>query len=142
MPYLFDTDAISEVLRPRPAASYLRWLGELPRSEQFTSAVSVGELYRSAWRSTQRARHVEQIQTRVLPALSVLPYDVDTARVFGTIQAELDAQGSALPDADLQIAAIAIQHGLELVTGNLRQFRRVPGLRLNTSLADSRRTQR
>jgi tRNA(fMet)-specific endonuclease VapC len=43
-----------------------------------------------------------------------------------------------LPDADIQIAATAIGHNLELVTGNLRHFNRIPGLRLNNALAESR----
>ena len=38
MPYLFDTDAVSEVLRPRPLPKYLDWLRNVPRDEQFTSA--------------------------------------------------------------------------------------------------------
>ena len=46
MAYLFDTDAISEVLKPRPPAGYVRWLASIPREEQFTSAVVVGELFK------------------------------------------------------------------------------------------------
>ena len=44
--------------------------------------------------------------------------------------------GAVLPDADIQIAATALNHGLELVTGNLRHFSRIAGLKLNTILAD------
>jgi tRNA(fMet)-specific endonuclease VapC len=46
-----------------------------------------------------------------------------------------------LADADLQIAATAIYHGLELVTGNLRHFERIPNFRLSRVLAQARRTQ-
>jgi predicted nucleic acid-binding protein len=42
---LFDTDAISEVQRKKPSQRYAAWLRTVPREEQFTSAVSVGELY-------------------------------------------------------------------------------------------------
>jgi tRNA(fMet)-specific endonuclease VapC len=48
--------------------------------------------------------------------------------------------GRPLADADLQIAATALHHGLELVTGNVRHFERVRGLSLNRILADSRQT--
>jgi tRNA(fMet)-specific endonuclease VapC len=74
----------------------------------------------------------------VLPAVTVLPFDLATARVFGQIRADLERSGNILPDADLQIAATALYHGLELVTGNLRHFRRIPDLRLNHILAESR----
>jgi predicted nucleic acid-binding protein len=142
MAYLFDTDAISEVLRPRPAARYLQWLRRIPKDEQFTSAVAVGELYQGAFRSPAVERHLQNLEDRVLPSLTVLPYDVATARVYGEIRARLESVGKPLADADLQIAATALRHDLELVTGNVRHFRRVPGLRLESILADSRRGSR
>ncbi len=137
MAHLFDTDAISELLRPRPLPGYLRWLETVPREEQFASAVTIGELFKGAYRSATRERHLRNIEERVLPAVTVLPYDVSAARVFGMIRAELEQKGNILPDADLQIAATALYHDLELVTGNLRHFHRIPNLRVNPILADS-----
>lgn len=139
MAHLFDTDAISELLRPRPATAYVRWVGSVPREEQFTSAVVVGELYQGAFRSPAAARHLENIDSRILPAVTVLPYDVPAARVYGEIRARLEAEGRPLADADLQIAATALLHDLELVTGNLKHFSRVPGLRISPALSESRR---
>ena len=138
MAFLFDTGAISELLRPKPHPGYLKWVKAIPREDQFTSAVCVGELFKGAFRSTAQDRHLENIEERVLPAVTVLPFDIATARVFGEIRAELEARGLVLPDADLQIAATAIYHGLELVTGNVRHFQRIPQLKLNLSLANAR----
>ena len=138
MAFLFDTDAISEVLRPRPAASYLRWLVRIPREEQFTSAVVLGELYKGAYGSQDVQRHLENIETRVLPAVTVLVYDAAAARLYGEVRAGLEGAGRPLADADLQIAATALLHDLELVTGNVKHFARVPQLRINTVLAEAR----
>ena len=138
MAFLFDTDAISELLRPRPAKAYVKWLMHIPREEQFTSAVVIGELYKGAFRSQARERHLTNIEERILPAVTVLPYDIGVAKVFGKIRAHLEETGAILPDADLQIAATALGHGLTLVTGNVRHFKRIPGLKLNTILANSR----
>ena len=138
MAHLFDTDAISEVLKPRPAAGYVRWLATIPRAEQFTSAVVVGELYKGAFRSSAVARHLENIEKRVLPALTVLSYDAAAARVYGQVRAQLESAGRPLADADLQIAATALLHDLELVTGNVKHFRRVPGLLISPVLAEAR----
>ena len=138
MAYLFDTDAISEVLKPRPAAGYVRWLAAIPREEQFTSAVVVGELYKGAFRSSAAARHLENVEKRVLPAVTVLSYDVAAARVYGQVRARLESTGRPLADADLQIAATALLHDLELVTGNVKHFKRVPGLRISSALAEAR----
>ena len=136
--YLFDTDAISEAFRKKPAAAYLAWLGTIPRAEQFTSAVVVGELFKGAFRSPDRARHLANIEQRVLPAVTVLPYDVAVARVFGELDAQLSPRGAMLADADLQIAATAVHHDLIVVTGNLRHFERVPGLKIDDVLARAR----
>jgi len=138
--YLFDTDAISELLRPRPLEAYVQWLENIPREAQFASAVTVGELFKGAFRSAAKERHLINIEERVLPAVTILPFDLSTARVFGMIRAELEMTGNILPDADLQIAATAIYHDLELVTGNLRHFQRIPNLRSNHILANSRST--
>jgi len=138
MAYLFDTDAISEVLKPRPAAGYVRWLAAIAREEQFTSAVVVGELYKGAFRSSSATRHLENVEKRVLPAVTVLSYDVAAARVYGQVRAQVESAGRPLADADLQIAATALVHDLELVTGNVKHFRRVPGLRISSALAEAR----
>ena len=139
MAFLFDTDAVSELLRPKPAAAYVRWLRSVPREDQFVSAITIGELYQGAYGSAAKDRHLENIETRIIPAVTILPFDVATAKVFGRIRAELYALGKPLEDADLQIAATALYHGLKLVTGNLRHFQRVPGLLLSTALQDARK---
>jgi predicted nucleic acid-binding protein len=136
--FLFDTDALSEALKKRPAPEYLRWVRTIPREEQFTSAVVLAELFKGAYRSERSLLHVENIETRVLPAITVLPFDVAVARVYGRIEATLRKGGEPLADADLQIAATALHHGLELVTGNLRHFARIPGLTLSRVFADAR----
>jgi len=136
--YLFDTDAISELLRRRPLPAYVEWLRYVPREDQFTSAVVVGELFEGAFRSGAVDRHLRGIEDRVLPSITVIPFETRAARVFGKIAAELRTRGQPLPDADLQIAATALHHGLELVTGNVQHFERVPGLLIARILQDAR----
>jgi predicted nucleic acid-binding protein len=125
--YLFHADAIAEALRPEPREAYLEWLRSLPREEQFTSAVSIAELYRGADESRDPARNLRNIDERVLPALIVLPFDVGTARTFGQLKAEMPAVED-LSTRELQVAATALYHGLEVVTARTGRFRRIPGL--------------
>ncbi len=141
MAYLFDTDAISELLRQRPLPLYVDWIRTIPREEQFTSAVVIGELYKGAYRSHTWQRHLDNIEQRILPSVTVLPYDTATARVFGQIRAHLEETGSILADADIQIAATAIYHGLELVSGNHRHFSRISALKLHCIIEDARLNQ-
>ena len=138
MPWLFDTDAISELLKRRPAPRYVAWLAAIPRTEQFTSATVIGELFRGAYRSPDSARHIEHIVSRVLPAVTVLPFDTAVARKYGEISSALQEKGRPLADADLAIAATALYHGLDLVTGNLRHYRRIPGLKIERILVEAR----
>jgi predicted nucleic acid-binding protein len=126
--YLFHADAIAEALRSEPRETYLEWLRSLPREEQFTSAVSVAELYRGADESRDPEGNIQHIEERVLPALTVLPFDVATARAFGELVADLPALD--LTTRELQVAATALYHGLEIVTSRTGRFRRVPGLRV------------
>ena len=141
MAYLFDTDAISEVLRPQPLPGYVNWLADIPREDQFTSAIAVGEMFFGAYRAPNTQVHLENIRSRVLPTLTVLPFDEATADVFGALAAGLARRGQGLPDADLQIAATALYHGLELVTGNLKHFERIQELRINPILGEARRSR-
>jgi predicted nucleic acid-binding protein len=130
--FLFDTDAISEVLRPRPDQSYTAWLATVPREDQFASAITVGEPFYVAYRATARSRHLAMIEERVLPAVTVLRFDASVEKVYGSLAATLAERGTPLADADLQIAATALRHDLELVTGNLRHVGRIPGLRIRS----------
>ncbi|MGH7572526.1 MAG: PIN domain-containing protein [Gemmatimonadota bacterium] len=138
--YLFDAEAVSEPLKKRPLPDFLAWLATVPRERQFASAVVIGELFAGAYRQRASARHLTNIEERVLAAVTVIPYDAAAARVYGRLSAELRDAGAPLAVSDLQIAATALHHDLELVTGNIRHFERVPGLRLCHALADARST--
>jgi predicted nucleic acid-binding protein len=97
MSYLFDTDAISELLRPTPVPACLRWLGRVPRAEPYMSAVVVGELMKGAWRSPRREHHLGMLEERVLPMVTILPFDAAVARVYGRILDELERSGRGIP---------------------------------------------
>ena len=70
--------------------------------------------------------------------LTVLPYDTGVARTYGQIHAQLEEAGQMPGEADLMIAATALRHGLVVVTGNLRHYKRVPGLEVEEILAKAR----
>ena len=63
MAYLFDTDAISETLRKKPAAAYIQWLRSIPRETQYTSTIVLAELYKGAYRSSNQAQLLEKIRS-------------------------------------------------------------------------------
>jgi predicted nucleic acid-binding protein len=104
-------------------------LASVPVEQQFTSSITLGELVYGARRAAGRTEFfLQQLQNLVSTHLPILPFDAFAANRYGDIRAQLEAQGVPLDDADLRIAAIALARGLTVVTGNVRHFRRVPGL--------------
>lgn len=126
--FLFDASAISEVFRPRPDPGFVAWLGVLPRSEQLTCTLVLGELYAGAHGSSAPQKWIRRIEELVVPRLTVLPFDAGCARTYGRIRAALRTAGTPIGDADTVIAATALTHGLAVVTANVRHFERVEGL--------------
>lgn len=117
----------------------MKWLAAVPKAEQFVSAVTVAELFEGAHRLADSRRYAERIRELVLPTFQVIPLDTDVAERFGRVAGDLSRAGARIADMDLMIAATALHHGLELVTGNVRHFVRIPGLRICRELADARR---
>jgi len=128
--FLLDTNAISEILRPRPHPDLVNWIGRVPYAEQFLSAITVADLFRGAYRVGAADRHILNIRERVLPNVMVLPFDSEAAEVYGRLEAQHRAAGTPIDDFDLMIGATAIRFDLTLVTRNVRHFARIQALRL------------
>jgi tRNA(fMet)-specific endonuclease VapC len=126
VPFLFDTDTLAAMIGRQPNPHLTRRLARLPDGEQSTSAINYGELLYGALRR-DRADLLGRIAL-VARRLPILPFHADAAERFARLRADLESAGTPLDDADLRIAAIALCHGLTVVTGNERHFRRVPGL--------------
>lgn len=125
--YCFDTDILSATMRRDPSLPLIRKLAQVPPTEQFTTAVTLGELlYGAARRDSKRLN--EQIRDLIRSALTVLPFDEAAAEVYGPLRAQLESEGQRLAEPDMRIASIALSRDLTLVTGNVRHFTRVPGL--------------
>jgi len=93
------------------------------------SVITYGELLYGAAKSAQPREALERLRELIhlLPALS-LPETA--AEAYGRIRAELELKGQMIGNNDLWIAAHAVVAGLTLVTNNEKEFRRVPGLKI------------
>lgn len=128
--FLLDTDTLSQVLKRNPSLSLLRRLAEVPSEQQFTTAINVGELVYGAHRGPRLEHHLRQLDERIWPNVHILPFDRVAGEVYGRLRAELERNGTPIGEADTRIAAIALTHDFTVVTGNVRHFSRVPGLRV------------
>lgn len=128
---MLDTNVCIQALRSRDPALVAR-LRSHPPSEIRLCSVVIGELYYGAYKSpaAYQASNFAQLAKFVAPYAS-LPYDDNAAEIFGRVRADVASRDVMLGPYDLQIAAIALAHGLTLVTHNTREFSQVPGLALD-----------
>jgi tRNA(fMet)-specific endonuclease VapC len=131
--YCFDTDALSATIRRDPSLALIRRIAQVPPSQQLTTAITMGELlYGAARRDSKRL--TDQVRDLIAGAITVLPFDESAANTYGPLRAQLESEGKTLAEPDLRIASIALSRDLTLITGNIRHFERIPGLRVENWL--------
>jgi tRNA(fMet)-specific endonuclease VapC len=126
--FLLDTNICIYIRQKRPPAVLARF-EKLKASEAALSGITYGELFYGAAKSSQRELAMEKLGD-LLAFLPILPLPDSTAIHYGEIRAALEAKGEVIGGNDLWIAAHARAAGLILVTNNEREFKRVPGLRV------------
>ena len=134
MKYLLDTNIVSEPTRPRPSPRVIQWLYE-HKDESAIPAPVWHELrfgcsrLNPSHRRTAIERYLEDV---LLVSLPILEYGWKEADWHARERARLAAVGRTPPFVDGQIAAIAHENRLVLVTSNIRDFRWFEGLELET----------
>jgi tRNA(fMet)-specific endonuclease VapC len=136
--YLLDTDVLSQLAKRRRPEGLMARLAAVPMAALFTSAINVAEIYHGLFRMAGKDGLAESLleffDGQVFPRLTVLPFDREDARAYGRLRAALEKKGRPRFEPDLQIAAIALRHRLAVVTGNVRHFDGIPGLRIENWL--------
>lgn len=95
-------------------------------NEVFYASIVLGELYFGAQKSGNVARNTQRVDI-VAQSATVLACDAETASIYGRIKHALRAKGRPIPDNDIWIAALAVQHSLTLATRDAH-FHAVDGL--------------
>ena len=125
--YRLDTDTCIYAINVRPPAVLDRFLAH-ENDGIGISAVTVCELYFGVRKSASR-RNLLALEKFLAP-LEVADYGRDAAIAYGELRAALAKKGTPIGPLDTQIAAHALVLGVTLVSNNVREFRRVPKLRL------------
>ena len=124
--YLLDTNAVISMLN-EPGGAVAGKLRTLAPAEVALSSVVMHELYFGAFKSQRVERNVALVDHL---GLDVLAWDREDARAAGEVRARLVQQGQPIGPYDVLIAGQALAQGLVLVTRNVREFERVPGLQV------------
>jgi len=125
--YLLDTNIVISTMKNRPQQVRRRF--KQHKGQMCISSVTLGELIFGAEHSQQVERNLTDIEAMVA-RLEVLPFDNKAAYHFGQIRAALYNMGKPIGPYDMMITSHARASGLTLITNNVKEFERVPGLLL------------
>lgn len=128
MKYLLDTDVLINHFRGKEAIKF-----EIITSGMGISIITLGELLYGAYKSSTPQKNLIKLE-QDLTSIEVVIEDLNgvVMKKFAEIKAYLEKKGTKLEDFDLLIGATAIVNGLILVTGNIKHFKRIQGLKIET----------
>ena len=124
---MLDTNICIYTIKNKPA--HVRDTFKRHSEQLCVSTVTAMELIYGAEKSADPDRNLAVVE-RFLARLTVMDYDYRAAEHTGQLRAELQLQGKPIGPYDQMIAGHARSRGLVLVTNNVREFDRVPGIRI------------
>ncbi len=128
--FLFDTDVLSELTRPKPNVGLVRKLLTCAPGLRFASEMTRYELRYGAVLHPRGDALWARIESEILPRCAWLPIDSIVSIRTADMSARLRLAGQTIDWADLVIAATASVHDLIVVTRSVRHFERIPGLQV------------
>ena len=132
MSFLLDTNILSAHFR-RPstlAHRFIQYSGRL-----YTSSIALAELYVWAYRRPDPRIVLKNIDELLEDEVRLLDFDRECANEFGRVRIDLRRQGIEVPTTDLMIGSEALIYDFTLVTHNVADFQRIPGLRIEDWLS-------
>ncbi|MDH4320994.1 MAG: type II toxin-antitoxin system VapC family toxin [Desulfobulbaceae bacterium] len=128
MRYMLDTNICIYLIKQKPL-SVLNKLRAIAISDVVISAITLAELEYGVAKSSRPSQNNDALQEFVAP-LEIMPFDDAAACRYGEIRDYLEKEGKVIGSMDMLIAAHAGSLNYTLVSNNLREFERVPGLLL------------
>jgi tRNA(fMet)-specific endonuclease VapC len=128
MKFMLDTNICIYLIKRQPEAVLERFASH-PVGDIGISVITLAELEYGASKSSNPFRNREALEQFVLP-LEIAPFDRPATLTYGKIRALLEKKGRPIGSMNMLIAAHALSLGARLVTNNVKEFRRVPGLRV------------
>jgi len=131
MSWLVDSDVLCQPVKTNGSRAVIEWL-EREQGDCYTSTIVIAQV--AYWIRTKEGRARARLQAWLRQSIEalegrILSFNVATAHVWADQKFLLERAGQQMPVEDGFIAATARRHGLTIVTGNERDFRR-PGLKV------------
>ena len=128
MKLLLDTNICIYLIKKRPPL-VLKRFNAYAAGTIGISSITVAELEFGVQKSLYASQNQEALEQFLLP-LVILDFDNEAARAYGKIRALLENRGRVIGAFDMLIAAHALSLNLPLATNNVREFLRIPGLKV------------
>jgi tRNA(fMet)-specific endonuclease VapC len=128
MKCMLDTDSCIYIIR-RKSHTIRERVEACAIGDIGISTMTLAELEYGAEKSSQPKRNREALE-QFMEALEIAPFDRQATLQYGQIRVHLEKIGQRIGGMDLLIAAHARSLGVTLITNNEREFKRVPGLRV------------
>jgi tRNA(fMet)-specific endonuclease VapC len=126
MKYLLDTNTCIYIIKNKPPQVLVKFQ-TLNIYDVAISSITVAELEYGVYKSQRQEQNAIALSQFLIP-LEILPFDERATQTYGKIRAELESQGIVIGSMDMLIASQAISLDLILVTNNVRELSRIPGL--------------
>jgi tRNA(fMet)-specific endonuclease VapC len=126
--FLLDTNICIYIRRKRPLEVLARFQ-RLKPGEVVLSVITFGELVYGLEKSRLREQAAKQL-TELASLVPIMALPSHAGEFYGSIRATLETKGEMIGNNDLWIAAHAKAAGLTLITNNEREFRRIPGMKI------------
>jgi len=126
--YLLDTNICIYAINGK-YPSLTEHLLRISPDDIFVSSITAGELEYGAAKSKWGER-TRLTMTSFLANFTILPFTEKDAALFGTIRALLESNGTPIGILDLMISAQGLSNKLTVVTHNVKEFNRIPGLQI------------
>ncbi len=128
MGYMLDTNICIEVIRKRNP-KLISKISSIASGEIYLSTIVLAELQFGAAKSADPAKNNRAIIKFCAP-FTILPFDNDAAAAYGYVRFGQESKGTPIGPMDTLIASHALSLDLTLVTNNMREFKRINGLKL------------
>jgi predicted nucleic acid-binding protein len=127
--YLLDTCVLSELVKPRPNPTVVKWIDNCDEDRLFICVLTIGEIQKGIAKlddHTRRDKLQRWLDDDLRPRFGarILPVSDEVACTWGIIQAENELKGAPIPSIDGLIGAIAITHNLTIVSRNTKDLAR------------------
>ena len=129
--YLLDTNILSDLVR-NPQGMVAAKITRAGEHTVCTSIIAAAEMRYGAIKSNS-AKLAERVDI-ILSALEILPLETPADHQYASLRHRLTREGTPIGPNDLLIAAHALANDLTVITANVGEFSRVPGLKVENWL--------